>query len=96
VLSNREFTTAPGRKFIDTLDGFRKKRNVSSYDAAEAILQKSFPKRQESSQLAPFLVSLNSGRPEQSGKPCTTNLAGPSLLAIIPVNIETRLLPDHS
>ena len=35
-----EFTTAPGRKFIDTLDGFRKKRNVSSYDLAGAVSDK--------------------------------------------------------
>ena len=31
VIQSLEFTTSPGRKFIDTLDGFRKKRNVSSY-----------------------------------------------------------------
>jgi hypothetical protein len=30
VIQSLEFTTGPGRKFIDTLDGFRKKRNVSS------------------------------------------------------------------
>jgi hypothetical protein len=30
VIQSLEFTTAPGRKFIDTLDAFRKKRNVSS------------------------------------------------------------------
>ena len=34
VIQSLEFTTGPGRKFIDTLDGFRKKRNVSSYDVA--------------------------------------------------------------
>jgi hypothetical protein len=34
VIQSLEFTTAPGRKFVDTLDGFRKKRNVSSYDVA--------------------------------------------------------------
>ena len=37
VIQSLEFTTAPGRKFIDTLDGFRKKRNVSSYDVAGAV-----------------------------------------------------------
>jgi hypothetical protein len=37
VIQALEFTTAPGRKFIDTLDGFRKKRNVSSYDLAGAV-----------------------------------------------------------
>ncbi|HXO32444.1 MAG TPA: hypothetical protein VN901_08855 [Candidatus Acidoferrales bacterium] len=35
-----EFTTAPGRKLFDTLDGIRKKRNVSSYDAAGAVSDK--------------------------------------------------------
>jgi hypothetical protein len=35
-----EFTTAPGRKFIDTFDGFRKKRNVSSYDLAGSVSDK--------------------------------------------------------
>ena len=40
VIQSLEFTTAPGRKFIDTLDGFRKKRNVSSYDVAGAVSDK--------------------------------------------------------
>lgn len=40
VIQSLEFTTAPGRKFIDALDGFRKKRNVSSYDLAGAISDK--------------------------------------------------------
>ena len=40
VIQSLEFTTAPGRKFIDTLDGFRKKRNVSSYDLAGAVSDK--------------------------------------------------------
>src|SRR5271167_2080952 len=40
VIQSLEFTTAPGRTFIDTLDGFRKKRNVSSYDVAGAISDK--------------------------------------------------------
>lgn len=40
VIQSLEFTTAPGRKFIDTLDGFRKKRNLSSYDVAGAISDK--------------------------------------------------------
>ena len=40
VIQSLEFTTAPGRKFVDTLDGFRKKRNVSSYDVAGAISDK--------------------------------------------------------
>ena len=31
-----EFTVAPDRKLIDTLDGFRK-RNLSNYDAAGAV-----------------------------------------------------------
>ena len=40
VIQSLEFTTAPGRKFIDTLDGFRKKRNISSYDLAGAVSDK--------------------------------------------------------
>lgn len=40
VIQSLEFTTAPGRKFIDTLDGFRKKRNMSSYDVAGAVSDK--------------------------------------------------------
>jgi len=40
VIQSLEFTTGPGRKFIDTLDGFRKKRNVSSYDVAGAVSDK--------------------------------------------------------
>ena len=30
----------PGRRFIDTFDGFRKKRNVSSYDVAGSVSDK--------------------------------------------------------
>jgi hypothetical protein len=40
VIQSLEFTTAPGRKFIDTCDGFRKKRNVSSYDVAGSVSDK--------------------------------------------------------
>ena len=40
MIQSLEFTIAPGRKFIDTLDGFRKKRNVSSYDVAGAVSDK--------------------------------------------------------
>jgi hypothetical protein len=40
VIQSLEFTTAPGRKFIDTFDGFRKKRNLSSYDVAGSISDK--------------------------------------------------------
>ena len=40
MIQSLEFTAAPGRKFIDTLDGFRKKRNVSSYDVAGAVSDK--------------------------------------------------------
>ena len=39
VIQSLEFTTAPGRKFIDTLDGFRKKRNVSN-DVAGVVSDK--------------------------------------------------------
>jgi hypothetical protein len=40
VIQSLEFTTAPARKFIDTLDGFRKKRYVSSYDVAGVVSDK--------------------------------------------------------
>jgi hypothetical protein len=37
VIQSLKFTTAPGAKFIDTFDGFRKKRNISSYDLAGTV-----------------------------------------------------------
>lgn len=37
VIQSLEFTTAPGTKLIATFDGFRKKRNVSSYDVAGVV-----------------------------------------------------------
>lgn len=37
IIQSLEFTTAPGTRFIATFDGFRKKRNVSSYDAAGTV-----------------------------------------------------------
>lgn len=37
VIQSLEFTTAPGPKIINTFDGFRKKRNISSYDLAGAV-----------------------------------------------------------
>lgn len=37
VMQSLEFTVNPGRKVVDTLDGFRKKRNISSYDLAGAV-----------------------------------------------------------
>ena len=37
VIQSLEYTTAPGRKFIETFDGFRKKRNLSSYDVAGSV-----------------------------------------------------------
>ena len=40
VIQSLEFTTAPGQKLIDTFDGFRKKRNVSSYDVAGSVSDK--------------------------------------------------------
>jgi hypothetical protein len=40
VIQSLEFTVAPGRKMIDTLDSFRKKRNISSYDLAGSISEK--------------------------------------------------------
>src|ERR1035437_6371285 len=40
VIQSLEFTTAPGRKFIDTFYGFRKKRNVSNYDVAGSVSDK--------------------------------------------------------
>jgi hypothetical protein len=52
VIQSLEFTTAPGRKFVDTLDGFRKKRNVSSYDVAGAISDKGADEMLKLSRLA--------------------------------------------
>jgi len=40
VIQSLEFTIVPGRKVIDTFDGFRKKRNVSSYDVAGSVSDK--------------------------------------------------------
>jgi hypothetical protein len=37
VIQSLEFTIAPEQNVIDTLDAFRKKRNVSSYDVAGAV-----------------------------------------------------------
>jgi len=37
VIQSLEFTTAPGTKLIATFDGFRKKRNVSSYDVTGVV-----------------------------------------------------------
>ncbi|PYX75381.1 MAG: hypothetical protein DMG78_04490 [Acidobacteria bacterium] len=37
VIQALEFTVAPDRKLIHTLDGFRKKRNLSNYDVAGSI-----------------------------------------------------------
>jgi hypothetical protein len=38
VLPTREFTIAAGRKFIGTLDGFRKKRNVATMSLGETVM----------------------------------------------------------
>jgi hypothetical protein len=40
VIQSLEFTTAPDRRVIDTFDGFRKKRNISSYDLAGSVSDK--------------------------------------------------------
>lgn len=40
VIQSLEFTIAPSRKMIDTFDGFRKKRNISSYDLAGSVSDK--------------------------------------------------------
>jgi hypothetical protein len=40
VIQSLEFTITPGRKLIDAFDGFRKKRNVSSYDVAGSVSDK--------------------------------------------------------
>jgi hypothetical protein len=37
VIQSLEFTVATERRVIDTFDGFRKKRNSSSYDSAGAV-----------------------------------------------------------
>jgi hypothetical protein len=40
VIQSLEFTLAPGRRVIDTLDAFRKKRNASSYETAGTVSEK--------------------------------------------------------
>ena len=40
VIQSLEYTLAPGAKVIETFDAFRKKRNMSSYDAAGAVSEK--------------------------------------------------------
>jgi hypothetical protein len=40
VIESLEFTVNPGPKLVTTLDAFRKKRNMSSYDLAGAISDK--------------------------------------------------------
>ncbi|HEY6349150.1 MAG TPA: hypothetical protein VI636_07055 [Candidatus Angelobacter sp.] len=40
IIQSLEFTTDPGEKVIDTFDGFRKKRNISSYDLAGSVSDK--------------------------------------------------------
>lgn len=40
VIQSLEFTIAPGSKVIETFDGFRKKRNISSYDLAGTVSDK--------------------------------------------------------
>jgi hypothetical protein len=58
VIQSLEFTTAPGRKFIDTLDGFRKKRNVSSYDVAGSVSDK------EADEMFQLAMALRAGAEE--------------------------------
>ena len=40
VIQSLEFTVNPGAKVIGTLDAFRKKRNISSYDLAGVVSDK--------------------------------------------------------
>ena len=40
VIQSLEFTINPGKKTVDAFDGFRKKRNLSSYDLAGAVSDK--------------------------------------------------------
>ena len=40
VIQSLEFTSTPDRRIIDTLDKFRKKRNISSYDLAGSVTAK--------------------------------------------------------
>jgi hypothetical protein len=54
VIQSLEYTIAPGRDAIDTFDGFRKKRNISSYDLAGSISDK------EAAQMIKFAIGLRS------------------------------------
>lgn len=66
VIQSLEFTTGPGRKFIDTLDGFRKKRNVSSYDVAGSVSDK------EADEMLKLATNLRGrGKVDQSDSPGT-------------------------
>ena len=40
VIQSLEFTIGPGQKVIDTFDGFRKKRNISTYDITVAVSER--------------------------------------------------------
>jgi hypothetical protein len=55
VIQSLEFTLAPGRNVIDTFDGFRKKRNVSSYDVAGSVSEK------EADEMLKLAASLRAG-----------------------------------
>jgi hypothetical protein len=55
VIQSLEFTLAPGRNVIDTFDGFRKKRNVSSYDVAGRVSEK------EAGEMLKLAASLRAG-----------------------------------
>jgi hypothetical protein len=71
VIQSLEFTLASGRRVIDTLDAFRKKRNASSYETAGTVSQK------ESDEMIRLATSLRSDaekwiratRPELFRKP---------------------------
>lgn len=39
VIQALEFTIARDRKLVDTFDGFRKKRNISNYEAAGSVAE---------------------------------------------------------
>ena len=54
-----EFTINPGQKVIDTFDGFRKKRNISSYDIAGAVSER---EADEMRRLASLLRSQVEGK----------------------------------
>jgi hypothetical protein len=66
VIQSLEFTIAATTKKIDTFDGFRKKRNVSSYDLSGAVSEKEADEMLKLAAVVRFAVEewIRTTRPE--------------------------------